>query len=78
MVVVILEPLSRKPSIAVTHYRVFLVDQRRHPLAPPTIIECADDQAAIAYARRIADGRAVEVWEQGRFVALITIEGRVL
>ncbi len=48
-------------------YRVFPVEQGRHSGAPTTI-DCADDAAAIEYARKLADGRAVEVWQRERFV----------
>ncbi len=61
-------------------YRVFPVDDSapRQITGPPTIIECADDRAAMEYARQIADGRPVEVWDQSRFIGFVTRTGKVM
>jgi hypothetical protein len=58
-------------------YRVFSADDRQHGIGLPIIIDCPDDRTAAAYARQIADGRAVEIWDQSRFVAMISIEGKI-
>ena len=62
---------------AVPSYRVFALDEERHALGPPAVVECGDDEAALEYARQLADGTAVEIWERGRFIALVSGTGRI-
>jgi hypothetical protein len=38
-----------------------------HVAAPPTVIECADDQA-IGMPAQLTNGKAVELWERARFM----------
>jgi hypothetical protein len=49
-------------------YRIYLFDQHGHIDRPPTIVECADDQAAIEQAKQYLNGRFVEVWDGARRV----------
>jgi hypothetical protein len=53
----------------VPHYRIYSVDPKGHILAPPEIVACADDQAAIQKAEQAVKGESVELWEGERFVA---------
>jgi hypothetical protein len=32
------------------------------------IVECEDDHAAIESAKQFVDGKAIEVWDEGRIV----------
>ncbi len=59
---------------------MFLVDDAMHArvLGAPTLIECGDDEAALEYARQLSDGRPVEVWDQSRFIGLVTRAGKVM
>jgi hypothetical protein len=46
------------------------VDEYRRPyLGPRTVIQCANDDAAIKAAEKWAKEHEVEVWENARFVA---------
>jgi hypothetical protein len=50
------------------HYRVYTTTTDGHVTAPPTVIECADDQEAIGKAAQLANGKSVELWEGARFI----------
>ena len=43
------------------HYRVYTTTTDGHVTAPPTVIECADDQEAIGKAAQLANGKSVEL-----------------
>ncbi len=59
-------------------YRVFPVDDDRRSIVDfPILIECDDDGAAIEYARHLAKGKLLEIWEQHRVVAIVTRDGTV-
>lgn len=47
-------------------YRVYVLDAEGHVRAPPEVIECPDDGAAIEHARQLLDGHAIEVWNFSR------------
>jgi hypothetical protein len=51
------------------HYRLYPTTTDGHVTAPPTVIECADDQEAIGRAAQFVDGRSIELWEGARFIA---------
>jgi hypothetical protein len=50
-------------------YRIFFLNDKGHVARPATIVECPDDEAALAQAQQFINGRAVEVWERARLVA---------
>ena len=50
------------------HYRVYATTPDGHILGPAVVIECADDQEAIGQAAQMANGRAVELWDESRFI----------
>lgn len=52
-------------------YRVFFVDADDHISRAPKIVECADDQEAIAMAKQFVDGADMELWEGRRFIGRI-------
>jgi len=62
----------------VSLYRVFPVDECRHVVGAPAIIDCSDDAAAVEQARKLQIGPAREIWDRERFIALITEEGKVI
>lgn len=49
-------------------YRIYVVTKDGHIAQPPTVIECADDEAVLARAKRLLDDSAIEVWEHARLV----------
>jgi len=51
------------------HYRIYVTTIDGHITAPPTVIECTDDQEAIGKAAQLIDGTSVELWEGARFIA---------
>lgn len=53
------------------YYRIYPVNHEGHAVAPPHILRCEDDQAAMSEARKYVDGRAVEVWRDGDRVGAI-------
>jgi len=52
-------------------YRVFEINDDGHIAGPARIIDCLDDQQAIAQARQLKDGKIIEVWTGERRVAEI-------
>jgi hypothetical protein len=48
-------------------YRIYTVGSDGHFIGGKNI-ECADDQEAIRIAQEAADGRAIELWDRGRFI----------
>jgi hypothetical protein len=50
-------------------YRIFEFAPTARIHKPPVMFECEDDQAAIAKAKQLLNGRLIEVWEQQRKVA---------
>jgi hypothetical protein len=55
-------------ATAMAHYRIYVTTIDGHVTAPPTVIECADDQEAIGKAAQFTNGRAIELWEGARFI----------
>jgi hypothetical protein len=49
-------------------YRIYTLDAKGHIAGPATTLECVDDQAAVARAQQLVNGRAVEVWKGARMV----------
>jgi hypothetical protein len=49
-------------------YRIYIVDGGGHFVGVQDL-ECADDQEAIRKSEQAANGRNVELWERGRFIA---------
>jgi hypothetical protein len=52
-------------------YRLYSVKPDGHISAPPVLIDCPNDQEAVAEAVSLMDGIAVEVWEGSRLVERI-------
>jgi hypothetical protein len=49
-------------------YRIYVTTSDGHVAAPPSVIECADDQEAIGKAAQFTNGKSVELWEGARFI----------
>ena len=49
-------------------YRIYELTADDHVAAPPTIVDCPDDTAAIENARQRLDHRIIEVWQVDRCV----------
>jgi hypothetical protein len=61
-------PLDTSASLHV--YRAYVLNDQGHFMKVFELF-CRDDEDAIEQARRLADGRAMEVWELHRKVAFI-------
>jgi hypothetical protein len=59
-------------SGAMTQYRVYELGKDDHIETPATVIEHADDEAAIAHARQLLDGHDIELWDGPRLVIRLT------
>jgi hypothetical protein len=60
-------PLTAR-SRAMPHYRLYTLRADGHIAGLPAVIECPDDPAAVQEAKKILDGRAIEVWDRARMV----------
>jgi hypothetical protein len=49
-------------------YRFYVSGFGGHVVAPPKVVECPDDVAAIQQCRRYLDGKAIEVWQETRLI----------
>ena len=47
-------------------YRIYKLGADGKIWSPPEIIKCMDDRAAIAHAKQLLNGTAVEVWQTAR------------
>jgi hypothetical protein len=54
----------------VQHYRVYLIDGDGH-IKSAVDLQCEDDNQALAEAKQVAKGCAVELWQGGRRIAAI-------
>jgi len=45
------------------YYRIYKIDGENHIVGPPVEYDGVDDEAAVAEARKLADGHGVDVWE---------------
>jgi hypothetical protein len=52
-------------------YSAYLIGPDGHIIRRIELI-CADDEAAKAEARKLADGHDIEVWQLGRMIATFT------
>ncbi len=49
-------------------YRFYRIDRRGHRLGPPEVADCANDDEAVAYAKRVLTGYVLEVCQADRMV----------
>ena len=52
-------------------YRLYQLDKSGHIGGPPQEWELDDDQQALAKAKQLVDGKALEVWSGARRIARI-------
>lgn len=57
-------------------YRIFFIDQLGR-FQDVEVIECVDDQHAIAAAQQRSNGDDVELWHRDRFITRIGGDGQV-
>jgi hypothetical protein len=50
------------------HTGIYATTTDGHVTAPPTVLECDDDQEAIGKAALLTNGKSVELWEGARFI----------
>lgn len=48
-------------------YRIYILDKGGH-IASAIDLPCQDDQDARTQASQLADGHAIELWQEGRFI----------
>jgi hypothetical protein len=53
------------------YYRIYIIGRDDHFWGDENI-RALDDQEAIQKAQQTMDGRDIEVWERGRFIARLT------
>jgi hypothetical protein len=49
-------------------HRFYTLGRDGHIARPPDIVECEDDQDAVAKAGCLLDGEAIEIWDGNRIV----------
>lgn len=54
---------------AMPSYRIYQMDSDGHISGPPWIVDCENDQQAIAAAKQHLDGKDLELWDKARRVA---------
>ena len=47
-------------------YRLYVLSDDGHITQPPKVINCPDDAAAVARAKQLLDGHAIEIWQAAR------------
>jgi hypothetical protein len=52
-------------------YRIYATDEAGHITTPATVIECADDEQAVAEAKALDLGMRIEVWQGSRQVTVL-------
>jgi len=66
-------------GVVMQEYKIYsLADDDRIRTAP-MVVNCADDKEALAYAKRLLDGRVLEVWQSARMVSRLepTVNARI-
>jgi hypothetical protein len=53
----------------VPHYRIYSLNPDGHIAGLPDVVECADDQEAVAKAAFAVSGKDAELWERDRIIA---------
>lgn len=51
-------------------YRAYIIGDDGH-FQTVRVLQCPDDAAAIAEAKKLLDGHDIELWQLGRFVAYL-------
>ena len=64
------------PIYAMPSYRIYTLSKDDHVRAPPQVIDCADDSAAVATAKQLLDGQSIEVWNDARLVKRLEPKAR--
>jgi hypothetical protein len=59
----------------VAAYRVYKLGTDGHISEPPEVLECADDDTAVAQAKQLLNGSVIEVWNEARVVARLDPPG---
>jgi hypothetical protein len=49
-------------------YRIYTLLRANEIAGPPTELQCASDQEAIAEAKKLLDGFDLEIWQDARVV----------
>jgi hypothetical protein len=70
-------PEDKGAGQAVSFYRFYKLDKRRHIEGLPEAIDCKDDADAIAKAEDRSTTRAIEIWDLGRRVAVVEAGAKI-
>ncbi len=57
--------------------RVFWITNTRRSQGQTVDITCVDDAVAVRQAAQLRDGRAAEIWDQHRLLAVISADGNI-
>jgi hypothetical protein len=52
-------------------YRFYKIDRNDRIDGPPQVLECEDDDAALAKACKLMDGQSIEIWRDDTRIGLI-------
>lgn len=58
------------------HYRIYAITAENHIFGAPATIHSDNDGEAIATARSLMNGRALELWDGARYVARLEPNSR--
>ena len=61
--------LPRLGAVGMLHYRVYLLDERRHVISAANLY-CADEEVAKDRAQQLVDTNDVELWQLDRRIAI--------
>jgi hypothetical protein len=53
-------------------YRIYEINKEGHISGPPAIRDCPDDETAVQEAKRLFDGKDIEVWRGAQRLAFLT------
>lgn len=56
-----------------SEYRAYYLNEKDH-FVGVSVLNCPDDPAAIAEAKKLLDGRDIELWQLNRMVARLSRE----
>ena len=63
------EARTPRPYAMSKPYRIYTIGSDGKFAGVPKLIECSDDEEAVAKAMQVVDGHDVEIWEAMRLVA---------
>jgi hypothetical protein len=56
-------------------YRFYSIEKNGHIAGPPVVYELPQDHDALREAKKLLDGRDIEIWQDARLVAYLVPSG---